>query len=48
MNKVAVLTLEQGAARNEPGVAVVDDQRLVHIVAHLLLHLQGRHVQYHP
>ena len=42
MNKVAVLTLEQGAARNEPGVAVVDDQRLVHVVAHLLLHLQRK------
>merc|ERR1719507_1682483 len=33
-------SLEQGAARNEPGVAVVDDQRLVHVVAHLLLHLR--------
>ena len=35
------LTLEEGAARNEPGVAVVDDQGLVHVVAQLLLHLQG-------
>ena len=34
------LTLEEGAARNEPGVAVVDDQGLVHVVAQLLLHLQ--------
>ena len=34
------LTLEEGATRNEPGVAVVDDQGLVHVVAQLLLHLQ--------
>ena len=34
------VTLEEGATRNQPRVAVVDHQRLVHVVAHLLLNLK--------
>ena len=48
-SKVLAVTLEEGAARNQPRVAVVDHQRLVHVVAHLLLNLkvgQVKHQEY--
>ena len=49
-SKVLVgVTLEEGATRNQPRVAVVDHQRLVHVVAHLLLNLkvgQVKHQEY--
>ena len=38
--------LEHGAAGDEPGVAVVDDQGLVHVAGQLLLHT-GRAVWLH-
>ena len=43
------VTLEEGSTRNQPRVAVVDHQRLVHVVAHLLLNLkmgQVKHQEY--
>ena len=49
-SKVLVgVTLEEGSTRNQPRVAVVDHQRLVHVVAHLLLNLkvgQVKHQEY--
>ena len=47
MSDVSVLSyLEHGAAGDEPGVAVVYHQRLVHVTGQLLLHA-GRAVGLH-
>ena len=40
------ITLEEGSTRNQPRVAVVDHQRLVHVVAHLLLNLKVGQVKH--
>ena len=45
-SKVLAVTLEEGSTRNQPRVAVVDHQRLVHVVAHLLLNLKVGQVKH--